>query len=317
MEPHGRRHKRLTLFAASTLLLSHDGLLRGRRPSRRCSCLIALLAICAVAQAQSFTGEIVSKDAAARSLTLKTESGETATIQLDKKARILRARPGRTDASKASSTTFDLIAIGERVTTTGPATKTVRILLYPSAPATRPAVAATNITSGVVTAVNPMARELTIEVPAPDSTKSIVVGTTPATTYRRLSRASLRSADAQPGKLEEIAIGDLVRIEGEPAGTNRLNAAAITSGAFRRVAGTVSAAQAGSITIDDSVSRQHTIVKLASQPVVLHRGQPLKPSSIAPGMQVVVVLSGDTALALFAGPDIASDPALDILPVTP
>lgn len=111
---------------------------------------------------------------------------------------------------------------------------------------------------GVIIALNPASREITIRAQTVTSTKKVVVALPPGATLRRYAPGSIRFSDAQPSRIEELKIGDQVKARGTRSedGTN-FSAEELVSGSFRNLAATVIAVDAdrGTIQVMDLASK--------------------------------------------------------------
>jgi hypothetical protein len=84
---------------------------------------------------------------------------------------------------------------------------------------------------------------------------------------RRYAPDSVKFDDAKPSTLEQIKPGDQLRARGNRSTDgNELTAEEIVTGAFRNIAGTISAidSAAGTITVQDAISKKAIVVKITS-----------------------------------------------------
>jgi len=218
-----------------------------------CAILMGLVAAFAQAQtpapAKVVAGEVTSIDASAKQFKVKGDDGVTYTVAPQDNAIYLRMPLGETDQKKAARIAFPDVAVGDRFLARGPVaddakTVSVRTVMI----MTKADVAQKHerdradwqkrSITGIVTAVNPDAKEITATTRGRDS-KSVVIEAAQAS-FRRYSPDSVRFADAQPSSIGAIEVGDTVRTLGDKNedGT-RYKAEEIISGAFQTIAGTV------------------------------------------------------------------------------
>ncbi|HEV2800599.1 MAG TPA: hypothetical protein VGW12_08885 [Pyrinomonadaceae bacterium] len=117
---------------------------------------------------------------------------------------------------------------------------------------------------GTVTAVNPATKEITVSLPAPEGTKTMVVDASgEKVLFRRYSPDSVKFADARISNFADVKIGDRLRALGERSADGaRFTPEEIVSGSFRQLVGTVTAVDAASnqIKIKTQDNRALTIV---------------------------------------------------------
>jgi len=206
-------------------------------------------------------GDIVSVDAAAKTLQIRTATGATWTVTLTDKTVCASIPAGETDMKKATPVALADVKPGDRALARGEAgtgentivARTVVVMTkselaqkqaHDRADWLRRSVA------GTVTAVDSAQNTIAISTQSREGPKPVVVQVSPATQYRRYAPDSIKFADALPSKLADIQVGDQVRALGDKNedGT-RVTAEQIVSGAFRTFAGTVIAADPGAGTV--------------------------------------------------------------------
>ena len=131
---------------------------------------------------------------------------------------------------------------------------------------------------GLVKSTDPSAGIITIGTTSAAGTKDVEVHVSNATVLRRYAPNSVKFDDAKPSSLAEIRPGDQLRARGTKSedGLN-FTAEEIVTGAFRNIAGTVEAvdAGAGTLTVKDLASNKPVQVKITSDSQVRKLPQPI------------------------------------------
>ena len=96
------------------------------------------------------------------------------------------------------------------------------------------------VVTGVITALNPAAKEITISVSTAAGAKPMVMTFAAGATLRRYAQNSVKFSDAQPSRYEELKVGDQIKALGTSnEDRSRYTAEEIVSGSFRTIAATV------------------------------------------------------------------------------
>jgi hypothetical protein len=209
-------------------------------------------------------------------ITLAAESGAEMRATVQPNARILRLAAGEKDLKNATPVQLTDLQVGDTIRVRGAASddqksiSAMEVLVI-----TRSAVNAVadqirqdwqkRGMGGLVTAVDPAIRTVTISVTGFGGTKSIAVHASRNTVFRRYAPESVKFEDAKPGTLEQIRIGDQLRARGT-RGTDgtEFTAEEIVTGTFRNVAGTVNSLDAtgGTINIQDLLTKKSVQIKV-------------------------------------------------------
>ncbi len=260
----------------------------------------------------SVVGEVLALPAGeAGRLTVKKDGGGEVAVELTPTTLFLRTRPGATSLEGATTVPATAIAVRDRVLVQGAASEdgaTIRarrivLMARSDIDARRDAERQDwrrRGLAGVVTSVDPGAREIAIRPGRSAGTQTLVVTTTGRpVAFLRYAPGSVRFADARPGTFDDVKPGDQVRVLGDRSADGaRLAAEAVVSGTFRVVRGTAATVDAGGGTLTvDTGGRGGSRVSVVVGPDTLVRRLP-------PPM-VARLLSG-------AAPD--PDEALDRLP---
>lgn len=201
------------------------------------------------------------------SVTVKTDSGSTATVIIADSARILRTAPGQKTLAGAEKIAVSDITPGDRVlmaVSGEPPTASVVIVNKVSDIAAMQQKEQADWQSrgvgGLVKSVDPGSGTVTLTQGA----RTITVHTSPSTNFRRYAPDSVKFSDAKPSTLAEIHPGDQLQAKGDknPDGTE-VTAEEVVSGSFRNIAGTVVSADsnAGTFTVKDLVTKKSVTIK--------------------------------------------------------
>jgi len=219
--------------------------------------LILAGAAAAFAQAgNNVLGDVVAVDAAAKQIFVKTDAGAVVVVSVSDATRIVKNPPGESKLDKATPYTLAEIGAGDRILALGKVSDDGKTLAGPRAVVinTKAEITAKHEAEraewqargvvGVVSAVNPESKEITINTRTPEGPKPVVI---PAGTakLRRYAPDSIKFADAKPSTFEEVKVGDQLRAKGERAADgSRFTAEEIVTGSFRTAVGTVKAVDA-------------------------------------------------------------------------
>ena len=198
-------------------------------------------------------GEIKSIDAAAKQLTIKTDAGAMVAVTLSDKTTYKKLAPGEQSLANATDLTFADLGEGDRVMARGTVSsdqKTVPALqvivmtkgdLAKKQEAERMEWRRRGIL-GVITALKPDTKEITISNRTMAGTQSVVIPVSDKTEMRRYAPDSIRFADAKPSEFSELKVGDQLRALGDRTDDPlRFNPQKVVTGSFRTVGGVVSA----------------------------------------------------------------------------
>jgi Cu/Ag efflux protein CusF len=220
-------------------------------------------------------GEVKAIDAAAKQLTIKTDAGSVVVVSLAEKTAYKKLAPGETSLTSATDVTLADLAEGDRVMARGnvaedrksvPAAMVVVMTkgdLAKKQDAERAEWRRRGIL-GVITALKPETKEITITHRTMAGSQTIVIPVTDKTEMRRYAPDSIKFGDAKPSNFSELKVGDQLRALGDRTEDPlRFNPQKIVAGSFRTVGGIVTAIDAatGEIKINDlEKKKQLTIV---------------------------------------------------------
>jgi Cu/Ag efflux protein CusF len=229
-------------------------------------------------------GEVKSIDATAKQLTIKTDAGSTVSVSLSDKTTYKKLAPGETSLTNATDVTFADIAEGDRVMARGSVAadmKSVPALmivvmtkgdLAKKAEAERAEWRRRGIL-GVITALKPETKEITIAHRTLAGTQSVVIPVTDKTEMFRYAPDSIKFTDAKASQFGELKVGDQLRALGDRTEDPlRFNPQKIVTGSFRTVGGVVTAIDAatGEIKINE-LEKKTPLTIVIKQDAVLRR----------------------------------------------
>jgi hypothetical protein len=244
----------------------------------------------------STIGAVVSIDAAARQVKVKTDKGEEITIPLQEKTSYLRMPPGEKELSKATRITVQDIGVGDRVLARTPSTDSGTM---------GPAANVINMTKadleqyheksraewekrgtvGTVSALDPSGKSISITVPSglgPKDTKTLTVEPVEKANFRRYAPGSAKFQDAKPSTFAEIKVGDRVRVLGDKNEDGTVvKGEEIVTGTFRTLAATILAIDPANNTIrvNDLATKKPVTVKINSDTSI---------KRLSPGMSMML-----------------------------
>jgi Cu/Ag efflux protein CusF len=215
-------------------------------------------------------GEVKSIDNAAKQLVVKTDSGSLVTVSLGEKTVYMRLAPGEKTLTNATKITLADVGEGDRVWARGKVSEDRK-----SVPAAALVVMSkADIAKkqeheraewrrrgllGVVTALKPDTKEITISTRAAMGTQAVIIPVNDKVEMRRYAPDSIKFSDAKVSSFADLQVGDQLRALGEraPDGSH-FTPEKVVTGSFRTVAGTVTAVDAASneVKITDLQTKQ-------------------------------------------------------------
>jgi hypothetical protein len=229
-------------------------------------------------------GEIKSIDAAAKQLTIKTDAGSMITVSLNDKTTYKKLAPGEQSLTNATDVTFADLAEGDRVMARGTVSEdrksvpAVQVIVMTKGDLAKKAEAERiewrrRGILGVITALKPEAKEITISNRTMAGTQSVVIAFNDKTEMKRYAPDSIKFGDAKPSEFGELKVGDQLRALGErTADPLHFNAEKVVTGSFRTVGGVVTAVDpaTGEIKIND-LEKKRPLTIVIKQDAVLRR----------------------------------------------
>ena len=249
-------------------------------------------------------GVVTKMDAAARRLTLKTDSGEVA-VTVEPKAKVVRVAPGATNLTNAAPIELTDINVGDRLRARGRTAEDKSLAALEIVVISQSDIASKQAAeradwdrrgvTGIVADVS--ADSFTLNVRTLAGVKPLIVKPGPSAVVRRYTSDSVKFADAKPSQLGDLRKGDQVRARGDktPDGS-QMTADEIVSGQFKMIAGLVTTVdlQENVIRINNVETKKPMTVKISAdttlkklQPqlaqVIANRLHGVAPAEGAPG----------------------------------
>ena len=215
-------------------------------------------------------GEVKAIDATSKQLIVKTDAGTLVTATLNDTTQFMRVAPGETNLTNAAKITFADVAEGDRVMAMGKVsddkksvpTRAVIVMTKADIAKKQDAERAEwrrRGILGVVSALNPATKEITISSRSMAGVQSVIIPVSDKVEMRRYAPDSIKFGDAKNSTFAELQVGDQLRALGEraPDGT-RFTPEKVVTGAFRTVAGTVTAIDpaTGEVKITEAEKKQ-------------------------------------------------------------
>ena len=229
-------------------------------------------------------GEVKVIDSPARQLILKTDAGTLITVALGDKTVYMRLAPGEKTLTNAAKIAFTDVGEGDRVWARGkvaddhksvPATALIvmnKVDIAKKQDLERAEWKKRGIL-GIITAVKPETKEITISSRSMAGQQSIIIPVSDKVEVRRYAPDSIKFADAKVATFGELKVGDQIRALGDRSvdGT-AFTAEKVVTGSFRMVSGVVTAIDTatGEIKVNDSQTKQPLTV-VVKQDAVLRR----------------------------------------------
>ena len=232
-------------------------------------------------------GEIKAIDAAAKQLTIKTDAGSVVIVSLGDKTTYKKLAPGETSLTSATDVTLADLGEGDRVMARGtvsadqksvPAAMVIVMTkgdLAKKQDAERAEWRRRGIL-GVITALKPETKEITISNRTMAGTQTVVIPVSDKTEMRRYAPDSIKFGDAKPSEFSELKVGDQLRALGDRTEDPlRFKPQKIVTGSFRTVGGVVTAIDpsTGEIKIND-LEKKKPFTIVVKQDAVLRKCPP-------------------------------------------
>ncbi len=215
-------------------------------------------------------GKVTEINAPAGQVTVKTEAGSVVVVSLNAKTTYQRMPLGETDRSKAVAIALTDVAVGDGIYARGYVATDRK-----SVPAQQLIVVSQSEIakkqdkeraewrqrglSGIVEAVNPQTKEITVTTRTAEGPKPVIVPITDKIKMRRYTPDSVKFSDAKKSSFEDLKVGDQFRGKGDKSTDGaRFTPEEVVTGSFRTIGGPITTvdAAAGEIKITDMQSKQ-------------------------------------------------------------
>ena len=264
---------------------------RGVFAGRVCRVAAGLLfaifcAACAAAQTGSSpaapikTPPIVGtiKAIAGETLTVASDAGTETKVNVVPSTKLLRVAPGSKDLSQAEAISFSEFQPGDRILVRvrcagdPPVCDTVSVIAMKKSDIAEKQAHEREEwqkhgVGGLVRSVDAAQGTITIGTMTAAGKKDVAVEIGKSTVVRRYAPGSVKFDDAKLSSIAEVRPGDQLRARGvRGADGSTFTADEIVTGAFRHIAGTISAidANAGTVTVSDLATKINEVVKVSS-----------------------------------------------------
>jgi hypothetical protein len=229
-------------------------------------------------------GEVKVIDAAGHQLIIKTDAGALVTVALNDATVYMRLAPGEKTLTNATKIAFTDVGEGDRVWARGKVAddhKSVparALIVMNKADIAKKQEAERAEWKrrgllGIITALKPETKEITISSRSLTGQQSITIPVTEKVEMRRYAPDSIKFVDAKPAEFAELKVGDQLRALGERS-VDGLSFAPekVVTGTFRNVAGTVTAIDVatGEVKISDLQTKQPLTI-VVKQDAILRR----------------------------------------------
>jgi preprotein translocase subunit YajC len=229
-------------------------------------------------------GEVKVIDAAGHQLIIKTDAGSLVTVALNDATVYMRLAPGEKTLTNAAKIAFTDVGEGDRVWARGKVSDDHKAIPARALIVMNKADIAKKQEAeraewkrrgllGIITAVKPETKEITISSRTITGQQSIIIPVSDKVEMRRYAPDSIKFAEAKPAEFAELKVGDQLRALGErSADGSSFTPEKVVTGTFRNVAGTVVAvdAAAGEVKINDLQTKQLLTI-VVKQDAVLRR----------------------------------------------
>jgi Domain of unknown function (DUF5666) len=229
------------------------------------------------------------KSISGNTITLTTDAGADLSVLIQDNTKFLRIAPGQKDLKDAATILLTDLQTGDRILVRGKLADDGKTVLAASVIAMKKADVAEKQShereewqkhglGGLVSTVDSANGTVAVALPSIGVKKPVSIHLSKDTVLRRYASDSVKFDDAKPAPLDQIKPGDQLRARGtrSPDGAD-FAAEEIVSGTFRNIAGTISAldASAGTITVQDLVSKKPITVKVTSESQLRKLPQPI------------------------------------------
>jgi hypothetical protein len=239
---------------------------------------------------QTVVGVVVQADAVSKSLTIRSDAGETISVQTDSNTTLVRIPAGERTLANAVTIQFGDITPRDRVLSSGTRAGhnfvAQRVVLMPAAEVEKKRQHDLDEwkqrgIGGIVRETNAQAGTIALELRGTGAGNRLMLETTKAN-FRRYVPGSLRFEDARASKFDEVHAGDQLRALGDKTGDGKFVAEQIVSGAFKTIGVTVTAVDqaTGKITAATLDQKKPVIISI-NKDSILHRIPPPVAMAIA------------------------------------
>ncbi len=249
------------------------------------------------------------KSISGNTIVLAPDAGAEIAVLVQDETKFLQVAPGQKDLKDAVAIQLQVLQPGDRILVRGKSSPDGKSIIAVSVFSMKQSDVAQKQAKdreewqrhgvgGVVTAIDAPAGKITLSLSGLGEKKSVAIILSKDTITRRYAPDSVKFDDAKIAPLDQIKPADQLRARGtKNADGSELSAIELVSGTFRNIAGLISKvdASAGTVTVEDAVSKKPVTIKITSeselrklpQPMALRIAMRLKgvPSGAAPAAQ--------------------------------
>ena len=229
-------------------------------------------------------GEVKTVDAATKQVTIKTDAGSVVIVSVTEKTTYKKLAPGEKTLTNATDVTFAEVTEGDRIMARGTVSEdkksvpAVQIIVMTKGDLAKKQEAERlewrrRGILGVITALKPDTKEITISNRTMAGTQSVVIPVSDKTEMKRYAPDSIKFGDAKPSGFGELKVGDQLRALGDRTEDPlRFNPQKVVTGSFRTVGGVVTAVDpaTGEIKINE-LEKKTPLTIVVKQDAVLRR----------------------------------------------
>lgn len=229
-------------------------------------------------------GEVKTIDAATKQVTIKTDAGSVVAVSTTEKTTYKKLAPGETTLTNATDVTFAELTEGDRIMARGTVSEdkksvpAVQIIVMTKGDLAKKQEAERlewrrRGILGVITALKPDTKEITINNRTMAGTQSVVIPVGDTTEMKRYAPDSIKFGDAKPSTFAELKVGDQLRALGDRTEDPlRFKPQKVVTGSFRTVGGVVTGIDpaTGEIKINE-LEKKTPLTIIIKQDAVLRR----------------------------------------------
>jgi hypothetical protein len=231
---------------------------------------------------QRLIGEVTAVDATAKQLTVRADTGETATLTTNEQTTYLRMPPGETSLQKGQPAAFADVHVGDRVlapgiTAAGGAARQIILMARAATAAGGPGRDDGRRLNGRVVSADASKKLIVVQTRGREGVEAVTVDASSAARILRYAPDSQRAADAQPGSFADVRAGDSLRATGERSADGKtFKAEEVLSGAFARFVGVIKNVDAarGELTVTNDLAGQGAVTLTFGSRSTLRRATP-------------------------------------------
>jgi hypothetical protein len=232
--------------------------------------------------AKGAIGEVKAIDLQGKIITIKTDAGSTVFVTFSDRTTYKKLAPGEQSLTNATDLTLSDVAEGDRIWARGTVAEdrksvpALMIVLMTKGDISKKQEAERaewrrRGILGVITALKPETKEITISSRTMAGTQSVVLPVGDKTEMQRYAPDSIKFSDAKPSTFAELKVGDQLRALGtrgeDPL---RFTPERIVTGSFRTVAGVVKEVNAttGEVKIENLEKKQPLTIVIKQDAVL-------------------------------------------------